>query len=82
MNRRVVHAYGQAKKPGKEVTLDVDAHLVETNKANAEYCYEGYKAYQRMVVCWAETGLVLKDEFRKGNVPASRDIRRMVDEGL
>ena len=81
MNRRVVHAYGQAKKPGKEVTLDVDAHLVETNKANAEYCYEGYKAYQPMVVCWAETGLVLKDEFREGNVPASRDIRRIVDEG-
>ena len=80
VNRRVVHAYGQAKKPGKEVTLDVDAHLVETSKANAEYCYEGYRAYQPMVVCWAETGLVLKDEFREGNVPASRDIRRIVDE--
>ena len=83
VNRRVVHAYGQAKKPGKEVTLDVDAHLVETNKANAEYCYEGYKAYQPMVVCWAETGLVLKDEFRAGNVPASRNIRRIVEpEGI
>ena len=80
VNRRVVHAYVEAQKPGKEVTLDVDAHLVETAKANAEYCYEGYKAYQPMVVCWAETGLVLRDEFREGNVPASKDIRRMVDE--
>jgi len=58
----------------------VDAHLVETSKANAQYCYEGYKAYQPMVVCWAETGLVLRDEFREGNVPASKDIRRVVDE--
>jgi hypothetical protein len=80
VNGRVVHAYVQAKRPGKDVTLDVDAHLVETSKANAEYCYEGYKAYQPMVVCWAETGLVLRDEFREGNVPASRDIGRIVDE--
>jgi hypothetical protein len=62
------------------VTLDVDAHLVETTKAEARYCYEGYKAYQPMEVAWAETGLVLADEFREGNVPASKDIRRMVDE--
>jgi hypothetical protein len=78
----VVHAYVEAVKPGKEVTLDVDAHLVETSKANAQYCYEGYKAYQPMAVCWAETGLVLRDEFREGNVPASKDIKRMVDEAF
>ena len=29
---------------------------------------------------WAETGLVLADEFRDGNVPASRNIRDLVDE--
>ncbi len=80
VNKRVVEAYVEAKRPGKEVTLDVDAHLVETSKANAQYCYEGYKAYQPMVVCWAETGVVLRDEFREGNVPASKDIRRVVDE--
>lgn len=77
---RSIHAYTEAVKPGQEVTLDVDAHLVETSKANARYCYEGYKAYQPMLVCWAETRLVLRDEFREGNVPASKDIRRMVDE--
>ena len=80
VNGRVVHAYVQGNKPGKDVTLDVDAHLVETSKGNARYCYDGYKAYQPMVVCWAETGLVLRDEFREGNVPASKDIRRIVDE--
>ena len=53
------------------MTLDIDAHLVETDKAGAHYCYDGYKAFQPIEVCWAETGLVLADEFREGNVPAS-----------
>lgn len=82
VNAHVIRAYVEAVKPGKEVTLDVDAHLVETAKANAEYCYEGYKAFQPMVVCWAETRLALRDEFREGNVPASKDIKRMVDEAF
>ena len=62
VNKRVIEAYVEAVKPkpvlsgaeGKEVTLDVDAHLVETSKANAQYCYDGYKAYQPMEVEWAE----------------------------
>lgn len=80
VGRRVVRAYVEGVKPGKEVTLDVDAHLVETFKADAQYCYEGYKAYQPLVVEWAETGLVLAEEFREGNVPASKDIARLVEE--
>jgi hypothetical protein len=80
VNRRVVAAYVGAVQPQREVTLDVDAHLVETAKAEAKVCYEGYKAYQPMEVVWAETGLVLADEFREGNVPACKDIKRMVDE--
>jgi hypothetical protein len=80
VNRRVIGAYMGAVQPERVVTLDVDAHLVETAKAEAKVCYEGYKAYQPMEVAWAETGLVLADEFREGNVPASKDIRRMVDE--
>jgi hypothetical protein len=46
VNRRVVAAYMGAVQPERMVTLDVDAHLVETSKAEARYCYEGYKAYQ------------------------------------
>lgn len=80
VKRRTIAAYVSALKPGKEVTLDVDAQLVETNKANAEHCYEGYKAYQPMQVCWAETMLVLTDQFRDGNVPASKETKEVVDE--
>ncbi len=80
VNRHVVRAYVQNVKVEKRVTLDMDAHLVETDKAGAHYCYEGYKAFQPIEVCWAETGLVLADEFRDGNVPASEGNRRLVDE--
>ena len=53
-------------KPGQDATLDVDAHLAETSKANAFYCYDGYKAFQPIEVEWAETGLVLAGECTGG----------------
>jgi hypothetical protein len=62
------------------VTLDVDAHLVESSKREARMTYEGFRGYQPMVVTWAETELILADEFRDGNVPASTGIARMVDQ--
>jgi len=80
INRRTIWAYIEAVKPLLEVTLDVDAQLIETSKANARYCYDGYKAYQPIEVSWAETMLVLSDEFRDGNVPAGKDTQRVVDE--
>lgn len=82
ISRRAIWAYANNFKVGKEVTLDVDAQLIETNKANALYCYDGYKAYQPIQVSWAETLLVLADEFRDGNVPAEKDIKRVVDEAF
>jgi len=80
VNRRVIWAYVEAMRPGWDVTFDIDAQLVETSKANARYCYEGHKAFQPIEVTWAETGLVVVDEFRNGNVPASKGIKRLVDE--
>lgn len=80
VKRRTLWAYVEAVHPGWEVTLDVDAQLIETSKANAKYCYDGYKAYQPIEVSWAQTMLVLGDEFRDGNVPAGKDVGRVVDE--
>jgi hypothetical protein len=75
-----VRAYVSAVKPGGDLTLDVDAHLVESSKREALRTYEGYRGYQPILVVWAQTGLVLADEFRDGNVPAGKDIARVVDE--
>lgn len=80
VRRRTIWAYVEAVHPGLEVTLDVDVQLTETTKENAQYCYEGYKAFGSAKVCWAETMLVLADEFRQGNVSPSKDIDRLVDE--
>jgi hypothetical protein len=68
------------QQPGPVVTLDVDAHLVESAKRTALPAYEGFRGYQPLLVQWAEAGLVLADEFRDGNVPASRNSRELVDE--
>jgi hypothetical protein len=79
VNRRSIWAYVEAVHPGWDVTFDVDGQLVETSKADAKICYDGYKAFQPIQVCWAETMLIMGDEFRQGNVPASKDTIRVVD---
>lgn len=79
VNRRIIWTYVHNLTSGREITLDVDTQLIETNKAEARHCYDGYKAYQAMKVCWAETLLVLADEFRYGNVFPGKDIKRIVD---
>ncbi|RLB53222.1 MAG: IS1380 family transposase [Deltaproteobacteria bacterium] len=63
-------------------TLDQDATLVETLKAEALRCYKGYKAYQPLNTYWAEQGLVVHTEFRDGNVPAGFEQLRVLREAL
>jgi hypothetical protein len=80
--RHSVRTYVAAVQPGVEVTLDVDAHLVESSKRSALPTYQGYRGYQPLLVQWAESGLVLADQFRDGNVPASENIEELVDEAF
>ena len=80
VERQGVRAYVAAVKPSGQVTLDVDAHLVESAKREALPTYEGFRGYQPLLVTWAETGLILADQFRDGNVPAGKDIAEVVDE--
>jgi hypothetical protein len=75
-----VRTYCSAVKPGPSATLDVDAHLVEASKQSALRTYEGFRGYQPLLVSWAETGLVVADEFRDGNVPASQRVKELVDQ--
>lgn len=59
----------QQHRPLATVTLDGDATLVETHKAQALYCYKHYKAYQPLNFYIAEWGMVAYSQFRDGNVP-------------
>jgi hypothetical protein len=54
-------------------TVDQDATIQESRKREALAHYEGGRGYQPMVAVWAETMLVLADEFRDGNVPAGME---------
>ncbi len=63
-------------------TLDMDATLVATNKADSLFCYKGYKSYQPLNTWWAEQGIILHTEFRDGNVPAGFEQLRVFQEAL
>jgi hypothetical protein len=72
----------QKRHPEREATLDTDATLVETQKKEAFFSYQGYKAYQPFNVWWAEQKVVLHSEFRDGNVPAGYEQLRVFQEAL
>jgi len=72
----------QKRHPSRDATLDMDATLVATEKADALFGYKGYKAYQPFNVWWAEQHLVLHTEFRDGNVPAGFEQLRLLKECL
>ena len=65
-----------------QATLDMDATLIETNKQQALYCYQKYKAYQPLTTYWAEADQIVHSEFRDGNVPAGHEQLRVFRESL
>jgi len=71
--RRIAKLYAAQQAPLRIATVDQDATIIESHKANALPHYEGGRGYQPMVAVWAEADLVLADEFRDGNVPAQQE---------
>jgi len=72
----------QQNRTEQVATLDMDATLVETEKAEALWCYKGYRAYQPINTWWWEQGMVVHTEFRDGNVPAGFEQKRVLEEAL
>jgi len=75
-------SFKQKCRPKSVATVDMDATLVETRKAEALYCYKGFAAYQPLNAWWAEQGMVLHTEFRDGNVPAGYEQLRVFKKAL
>ncbi len=71
--RRIAKLYEKQHQPQRIATVDQDATIIESHKQAAYAHYEEGRGYQPMVAVWAETDLVLADEFRDGNVPAKQD---------
>jgi len=75
-------SFQQANNLHKTATLDMDATLIETSKADAFYCYKGFPAYQPLNTWWAEQNTIIHTEFRDGNVPAGFEQLRVFKEAL
>lgn len=70
VNRDLVQRCGERCPDQRIATVDQDATIIESHKQEALPTYEGTRGYQPLLAVWAETGLVLADQFRDGNVPA------------
>jgi hypothetical protein len=70
VNRDLVQRCGERCPEQRIATVDQDATIIASRKREAKLTYEGERGYQPMLAVWAETGLVLAEEFRDGNVPA------------
>ena len=73
VNRDLVQRFGERAPDQRLATVDQDATIIESHKQQALTTYEGVRGYQPMLAVWAETGLVLADQFRDGNVPAQME---------
>ena len=56
----------------KQVTLDIDATVIESHKKDARYTYKNHPGYIPMVGHIAETEQVVATDFRAGNVPPNK----------
>lgn len=74
----IEQAYQAAGCP-KKLTFDCDATLIPSDKEEALYCYEKYKAYQPLLVYCPELQLVLAYEFRDGNVSPQEGYQRIIE---
>ena len=72
----------QSRKPVRTATLDVDATVIVSSKRAARFTYEGERGYQPVLVVWAEQDVIVADEFRDGNVPASVGNARVIEKAL
>jgi hypothetical protein len=70
VNRDLVQRLSPPSPQQRIATVDQDATIIESHKQQALPTYEGPRGYQPMLAVWAETGWVLADQFRDGNVPA------------
>lgn len=73
VNKDLIARLGERCPEQKIGTVDQDATIIASQKREALATYEGMTGYQPMLAVWAETMVVLADEFRDGNVTAMQE---------
>ncbi len=61
-----------------ELTVDIDATLIESNKQNAAITYKGFKGYCPLLSFEASSGLCLAGKFRDGNESPSSGVTEQI----
>lgn len=79
VNAYLVGEVLRRQEPRAGYTLDVDATSIESEKAEAQWTYQKVQGYQPLVGFLAELGLVLRERFREGNVPAGAGARAFLE---
>jgi hypothetical protein len=64
----------QRRRRTATATLEVDASIIESWKRAALFHYDGGRGYQPLFAYWVEQRLIVRDQFRDGNVPAGYEI--------
>lgn len=72
VNHGLVREIGSRCPHQRIATVDLDGTVIESFKREARKTYEGTPGYQPILALWAEMDLALADEFRDGNVPATK----------
>lgn len=60
----------------------MDASIVVSEKREAAPTYTGQSGYQPTLAYWAEQQMVVYEEFRDGNVPAGKDVLRVLKRAV
>ena len=72
---RTILKRGLKRTSKKEFTLDIDATQIVAEKQSARITYKGEQGYMPIVGHIQETGMVIHEEFRDGNVsPSTRNL--------
>jgi hypothetical protein len=77
VNRDLIAEVGRRCPDQQIATVDQDATIIESRKREALLTYQGERGYQPMLAVWAETDLLLADQFRDGNVSPMQEPLRV-----
>lgn len=61
------------------LTLDVDATIIESDKGDGTFTYNGYRGYQPMLGMIASNGLIVGSEFRYGNESPQAGLKKFIE---
>jgi hypothetical protein len=81
VNRDLIRKAALGEAPWR-ATIDMDALIIESDKREAFYTYQGGRGYQPVIAYWAEQDLVVADQFRDGNVPAGTRLKEILQKTL